>query len=200
MNCARGRLLRIVVYNGPAAAARLLLEHGADVNASDSGWTALHVAARDGRLEMLGLLLEAGANVEARWEGKTALYCTSWGAHDVYTIKSTRKCAKLLLSHGARAICGMWNAITRGRRDLVKIFLRAGARAIADEDMPLRCPANKSPYEVLDAVRAAGGWPEYVAAHRRVLAGLVAKLGAKGAVPLDAAGHVVAFYCPPGGF
>ena len=147
---------------------------------------------------MLGLLLEAGANVEARWEGKTALYCTSWGAHDVYTIKSTRKCAKLLLSHGVRAICGMWNAITRGRRDLVKIFLRAGARTF--KDLPCRSSANDSAFQVLDAVRAAGGWPEYVAAHRRVLAGLVAKLGAKGAVPLDAAGHVVAFYCPPGGF
>ena len=75
VNCARGRLLRIVVYNGPAAAARLLLEHGSDVNASDSGWTALHVAARDGRLEMLGLLLRPART----WKrgGRGRLPCTA---------------------------------------------------------------------------------------------------------------------------
>jgi hypothetical protein len=127
-------------------------------------------------------------------------------------ITGCRICAKLLLSHGARVDdCGaergtvfnlarppLWTAITRGRRDLVKIFLRAGARTF--KDLPRRSSGNEAAIDLHNAVRAAGGWPEYVAAHRHVLAGLVAKLSAKSAVPLDAAGHVVAFYCPPGGF
>ena len=125
--------------------------------------------------------------------------------------KGCKSCAKLLLSHGARVdYDSMWNALQYGCRDVVKMLLRAGgarAMAIAYSAVgpPLRSPAKEAAFEVLDAVRAAGGWPEYAAAHRCVLAGLVAKLGAKGSefpqpLPLDAAGHVVAFYCPPGGF
>ena len=50
------------------------------------------------------------------------------------------------------------------------------------------------------AIRSAGGWPEYVAKHHGVLASFVSKLSAKSAVPLDAASHLVAFWCPPGGY
>ena len=211
-NYAGGRPLRKSVDNGQAAAARLLLEYGADVNASiSSGWTPLHTAAFRGHHEILGLLLAAGADVHVMSLGQTPLTMVSKADHwETSKITGCRICAKLLLSHGARVDdCGavartpLWTAIDYGRRDLIKIFLRAGARLIADADLPFRCPATDAAFEVLEvhsAVRAAGGWPEYVAAHRGVLAGLVAKLSAKSAVPLDAAGHVVAFYCPPGGF
>ena len=58
---------------------------------------------------------------------------------------------------------------------------------------------------MLDAIQAAGGWAEYVAKHRRILAGLVSKLSPTKSesprpIPLDAASHVVAFMCPPGGY
>ena len=100
------------------------------------------------------------------------------------------------------------------RRELIKIFLRAGAREIATADLPPRydpfnesafAPStpNESAFEVVDAIRAAGGWPEYVNAHRRRLASFVSKLSAKNAarpIPLDAASHVVGFWCPPGGY
>ena len=94
----------------------------------------------------------------------------------------------------------LWFAIWNGRRDLVKILLRAGARMIAVAELPSRRSANVSAFEVLGAVRAAGGWPEYVAAHRRVLAGLVSKLSTRRPLRLDAASRVVAFLCPDGGF
>jgi len=48
-------------------AVRLLLEHGADVNArQEGGWTALHSASQNGDVEMARLLIAAGANVQAR--------------------------------------------------------------------------------------------------------------------------------------
>lgn len=46
---------------------RVLLEHGADVNArQEGGWTALHAAAQNGDVEMARLLIAGGADVAAR--------------------------------------------------------------------------------------------------------------------------------------
>jgi ankyrin repeat protein len=52
---------------------RLLLAHGADVNATQAGgYTPLHQAAAAGLEEMTQMLLAAGANPEARCDqGKT---------------------------------------------------------------------------------------------------------------------------------
>ncbi len=55
--------------------ARLLLEHGAPVNVSQSeGFSPLHGAAQNGQVEMVELLIQFGAVVDARdVEGKTPL-------------------------------------------------------------------------------------------------------------------------------
>jgi ankyrin repeat protein len=55
------------------AAARILLEHGAPVNArQQGGWVPIHAAAQNGDLDMVELLLAHGANVEiANDAGKT---------------------------------------------------------------------------------------------------------------------------------
>ena len=46
---------------------RILLEHGADVNArQEGGWTALHAASQNGDVEMARLLIASGADVQAR--------------------------------------------------------------------------------------------------------------------------------------
>jgi ankyrin repeat protein len=73
--------------------ARLLLEHGADVNARENDRsTPLHVAARNGRVEVVRVLLEHGANVAAEGEdGKTASQFASEIGHE--------EIAKLLSEH-----------------------------------------------------------------------------------------------------
>ena len=66
---------------------RLLLKHGADVNArtdKDKGHsTPLHIAAENGRLEVVHVLLQHGANVGAKdGSGRTALQIASDTGHD----------------------------------------------------------------------------------------------------------------------
>jgi ankyrin repeat protein len=56
--------------------ARILIAHGANVNASqpDMGFTALHEAASNGDIEFAKLLLDHGANINAKTsDGKTPL-------------------------------------------------------------------------------------------------------------------------------
>jgi ankyrin repeat protein len=61
---------------GQVAIARLLIAHGANVNAgqAESGFTPLHEAAANGDIEFATLLLEHGAKINAKMkDGKTPL-------------------------------------------------------------------------------------------------------------------------------
>ncbi len=75
--------------------AKLLLEHGADLNAkNEGGWTPLHLAALNGRVDIVASLLEHGAdpNVQDKF-GRTPLHLAALNGHvDV---------VRLLLEHGA---------------------------------------------------------------------------------------------------
>ncbi|MGH9937204.1 MAG: ankyrin repeat domain-containing protein, partial [Blastocatellia bacterium] len=70
-----------------AGAARLLIAHGANVNAAqaESGFTPLHEAALNGDMEFAALLLEHGANINAKMkDGKTPLaYALSSGQNEM---------------------------------------------------------------------------------------------------------------------
>ena len=81
--------------------ARLLLEHGADVNArlphssSDRGATPLHVTMDFNTVEVVRVLLEHGANVDAEDnEGRTPFQIASAKGYD--------EIMKLLSDHGAK--------------------------------------------------------------------------------------------------
>ena len=78
------------------SALRLLLEHGADINAQNRvGRTPLHRASFNGALEAVRLLLEHGADVEAKnIVGETALQEAADRGHD--------NVVKLLREHGAK--------------------------------------------------------------------------------------------------
>jgi ankyrin repeat protein len=71
-NCGRhGAPLNAAVYMGHFDSARVLLDHGADVNLGDRYRTrtaALVIAYRRGNLEVMRLLLERGADVEVPYD------------------------------------------------------------------------------------------------------------------------------------
>lgn len=81
VNIASRETMKVTPLHSAAAArqleiARVLLAHGADVNArqADSGFTPLHEAAANGDLELAKLLLEKGADINARMkDGQTPL-------------------------------------------------------------------------------------------------------------------------------
>ena len=72
-------------------------------------------------------------------------------------------------------------------------LLRAGAY----QPFPEFAPLHNAALDLARAVERAGDWAAYVAQHKGVLAGLVTKCKP---MPDDAAGLVVEFMCPPGGF
>ena len=197
-----GIALFCAIGNQNTAAVKCLLDHGAQVNVPEYGWDALHLAADRGLYEIMRLLLAAGANVHSSSRHKTPL-CYAVLSH---RMSNAQRASQLLLSYGARVDAfgagqtPLWHAIRRGQRELIKLFLRAGAREIATADLPARDFRSVFTLDLIATIRAAGGWKEYVAKHRRVLAGLVSKLSAKSVVPLDAASHLVGFWCPPGGY
>jgi uncharacterized protein len=81
VNLASRESLKVTPLQSAAAGrrleiARLLIDHGANVNAiqPDVGFTALHEVASNGDIEFAKLLLEHGANINAKMaEGKTPL-------------------------------------------------------------------------------------------------------------------------------
>ncbi len=88
----------VLAENADSILVRLLVQHGADVNAADfdQKWTPLHFAARDHKEEIVRVLLEAGANVDAIDSfGNTPL----WRA--VMTASSNLAVIKELIKHGA---------------------------------------------------------------------------------------------------
>jgi len=81
VNTASRETMKVTPLHSAAAArqvaiARLLISHGADVNAgqAESGFTPLHEAAANGDIELATLLLEHGAKIDAKMkDGKTPL-------------------------------------------------------------------------------------------------------------------------------
>ncbi|KAA0162206.1 hypothetical protein FNF28_04810 [Cafeteria roenbergensis] len=60
---------------------RLLLEHGADLEAKDqSGQTALIMSAANGKADVMALLLEHGADLEAKDQDGRGVASVCWGA------------------------------------------------------------------------------------------------------------------------
>ena len=193
---------------GQADAVELLLEHGVDVElkseserAELEGWTALHFAAFRGATRCIEHLISAGANMDAtKGDQRTPLLELFDSNRSKQTITS---CATLLIDAGARVTDRIGrvgehiiSAVQRDNRELAKMLLRAGAVIPWDSRLIYDNSANA----LVKRVQARGGWKAYASNHKRVLVGLVAKCTGKSHFPDDAAGLVVEFLCPPGGY
>jgi ankyrin repeat protein len=107
--------------------ARLLLDSGADVNASTSwGSTVLGDAAKDGNERMVELLLARGASINrSEHDGYTALSRAAMNGHD--------RVVEILLAHGAdvnlktkHGHTALTLALDRGNSRIVELLKKAG--------------------------------------------------------------------------
>ena len=133
--------------------ARLLLKHGADVNALGKGeWTPLHTASRLGHLEIGKLLLEYGADVNAKdYEYCTPLYVATWQyvnaqASDGDTPPNRTSedehvdIAQLLLDHGAdpgargKGQTPLHRALVSGKLGVAQLLLERGVDVDTEDD------------------------------------------------------------------
>ena len=91
--------LHFAAFFGRPEAARLLVNHAADVDARGTGWmtgTPLHSAASGSHAEVVGVLVEAGADPNARQSGGWTPLHAAARAGDVASVT-------LLLASGADA-------------------------------------------------------------------------------------------------
>ena len=91
--------LHFAAFFGRPEAARLLVNHAADVDAHGAGWmtgTPLHSAASGSHAEVVGVLLEAGADPNTRQSGGWTPLHAAARAGDVASVT-------LLLASGADA-------------------------------------------------------------------------------------------------
>ena len=126
-----------------ASTARLLLEHGVDVNArSKKGIMALHEAAFKGNVEVARILLDHGANakLETEW-GETALHIVSRGIFD--SQEQGASTARLLLERGADVDARRKDSQTSlhcaaliGRVEIAQVLLDHGANVKLGTDGP----------------------------------------------------------------
>jgi ankyrin repeat protein len=105
------------------ALARVLIDHGADVDAmgynpNKGVASAVVLAAWEGELEVLTLLLEAGADPNRPASAETALYCAI--EHTDPDAPEPNK-VSVLLQHGARH--DVFTASMTGQTDLVETLL-----------------------------------------------------------------------------
>ena len=125
-----------------ASTAKLLLEHGVDVNVreKEDGWTSLHEAAFNGRVEVARVLLDHGANVKLVTEGgETALHIVSRGEYD--SEEHGVGIARLLLEHDVDVhvqdkyfVTALHDAAFNGRLEITQLLLSHGANPKAETE------------------------------------------------------------------
>ncbi|XP_072162822.1 uncharacterized protein [Diadema setosum] len=131
--------LHAAAIEGSLDLVRHSLQAGAKVNVRDSdGWTALHHAAFNGRLEVLEFLLavgakpkeyvrSAGSNDDSQWEGAHPIHLASWNGH--------LEVIRFLISKGATigaksrfGISPLHCAAFSGYLDVFRYLLAKGAK------------------------------------------------------------------------
>jgi ankyrin repeat protein len=136
--------------------ARLLLEHGAEVNAqTTSGRTPLHDAAMFGQVEVARVFLERGANVGAEDEdGETPLHICGHGPGKMPFVTNYEKpeVVRMLLKRGAdvgakdnKGSTPLHAAAKSGMVEIVRVLLEHGANVGAEDN------EGKTPFQIASA-------------------------------------------------
>ena len=152
-----GKSLSITALIDAATAevAKLLLDHGAQVNfqASRGGLTALMGASIHGCYEVAELLLERGAQVDLQdSEGWTALIYTV-AKDEAYPDRDAVDLTRLLLQHGANpqlddreGITALAYAVKQGNKELIEL-LSDPAKASAPRDTSQHTPRSRTEHK-----------------------------------------------------
>jgi ankyrin repeat protein len=106
--------LVVAAHSDHGQLARFLLSRGADANASEAGYTALHGAVLRGNLELVKVLLEQGADPNAPVRHGTP---------------GRRLSADYSLRHQMLGANGLWLAARFGHPDIMRVLAAAGASA-----------------------------------------------------------------------
>ncbi len=118
--CRRCTLLHHAAYGGRIEVARLLVEKGADVNATEAnGYTPLHVACGEQHVEMAKFLLSNGSVPSLKVRD-------AWGNTPLILTVATRKekAGWILIKHGAVAVN---DPASNPAAQLVEVLVAAGA-------------------------------------------------------------------------
>jgi ankyrin repeat protein len=162
--------------SGSVRSAKVLIAHGADVNALDqSGFAPLHYAAYYSQPEVAELLIRSGADVNVRSEGGwTALqkaleqlaFLPPKAAAPESLVATTNALVGLLLSSGAQVNLGtsdgmlpIHSAALTGQKSLVQQLLERGADVNAKSKAgvtPLYLAAKKDCADVAELLIARG--------------------------------------------
>jgi ankyrin repeat protein len=148
----------------------ILIENGADVNASPTGHTALHSAAVNGHKELVELLIAHGAEVDARNQmGHTPLCSALFMSMEPVDLNSIYDTVKVLIEKGAdvnattrRHLTPLHFAAGWANKETVELLLAAGADINAkddDGDTPLNVACRyrlKRPGGVIDLLHKHG--------------------------------------------
>ena len=184
--------------SGDLAQVRAVLATGVDVDSLTSyGETALHYAACQGHTACLKALLAAGASVHLVGKhGSTPLSLAS--------MNRDAACVRAVIAAGADVNyvdrygdAAFTLALRRGHRRVLKILLRAGADVHTGG--VTRREKNADAWAVVDEIRAAGGWQNYVTLRRAALVRAISD-AVRGKFP-DVINLEIATYVePPGGY
>lgn len=130
-------LLHDAAWNGPIETAKLLIEHGAEVNAeAENRSTPVQWAATHGRLDMVRLLLKHGADLKGE-RGEVAMRYTAYQIRpsEQFPGDNNRRREMILFLNKQGVPIDMPAAIAMGQNDRVAELLREKP-SLANESSP----------------------------------------------------------------
>lgn len=145
-----GTALHVAVAQGSVPPAKILISHGADLEApsEDRGAKAIHLAANFDDVEMLNFLLDAGADFEAQdQKGQTPLLLAA--------ATNNLKVVKVLIDHGANkeahesgeGMTPLMRASRLGFLEIAVVLVENGAKINAVDNAgrtPLKLAATRN--------------------------------------------------------